>query len=186
LKSQQQKREVGLRRLRQPAQAGFAYLLVQFQLPYPPCRGSAMRAPYTQLYLHCVWATWDRLPLITPAIEARLYPAIVAKSHKLKCETIAIGGIEDHVHLLVRFPTTLTVATLLKEVKGASSHLVTHEITPDEFFKWQGAYGAFTVGKEGVDAATAYILNQKTHHAEEDLTIEWEQCELVDEGGNPC
>ncbi len=65
-----------------------------------------MRAPYTQLYPHCVWATWDRLPLITPNIEGRLYAAIAAKCLELKCDMIAIGGIEDHVHLLVRFPTT--------------------------------------------------------------------------------
>ncbi|MGH7463099.1 MAG: IS200/IS605 family transposase, partial [Longimicrobiales bacterium] len=101
-----------------------------------------MRAPYTQLYLHGVWATWDRLPLITQAVEARLYAAVAAKCHELKCEMIAIGGDMDHVHVLVRFPTTLAVATLLKEVKGSSSHLMTHEVTPNEFFKWQGAYGA--------------------------------------------
>ena len=86
-----------------------------------------MRAPYTQLYLHCVWATWDRLPLITPAIESRVYAAVAAKAHELKCEVLAIGGIEDHVHLLVRLPTTLTIADLLKGVKGASSHFVVHQ-----------------------------------------------------------
>jgi len=139
-----------------------------------------MRAPYTQLYLHCVWATWDRLPLITPAIEARLYAAIAAKCHELKCEMIAIGGAVDHIHLLVRFSTTLAVATLLKEVKGASSHLVTHEITPDEFFKWQGAYGAFTVSKDGVKAAAAYVNNQKAHHASKNLIADWEKCEIED------
>ncbi|HLF26224.1 MAG TPA: IS200/IS605 family transposase [Anaerolineae bacterium] len=116
-----------------------------------------MRAPYTQLYLHCVWATWDRLPLITPSSEARIYAATATKCYELKCEMIAIGGDADHVHLLVRLPTTLAVATLLKEVKGSSSHLVTHEITPNEFFKWQGAYGAFTVSKDAVKSVAAYI-----------------------------
>jgi REP element-mobilizing transposase RayT len=116
-----------------------------------------MRAPYTQLYLHCVWGTWDRLPLITPQVESRLYAAILAKCKELKCELIALGGVEDHVHLLVRIPTTLAVAALLKEVKGVSSHLMTHKITPDEFFKWQGAYGAFTVNKDGVETVAKYI-----------------------------
>lgn len=136
-----------------------------------------MRAPYTQLYIHCVWGTWDRLPLITPQVERRLYAAILAKCHELKCEMIALGGVEDHVHLLVRFPTTLAVATLLKEVKGSSSHLMTHEVTPGEFFKWQGAYGAFTVNKDGVKAVADYIHNQKTHHAEQRLVEDWERCE---------
>lgn len=141
-----------------------------------------MRAPYTQLYLHCVWGTWDRLPLIKPAIESRLYAAIAAKCHELKCDVLAIGGTEDHVHLLVRFPTTLAVATLLKEVKGASSHLMTHEVTPNEFFKWQGAYGAFTVSKSAVKSVTDYIINQKKHHAEKRLEEEWERCETEDTG----
>jgi putative transposase len=142
-----------------------------------------MRSPYTQLYLHCVWATWDRLPLITPQIQAQLYSAINAKSKELKCEPIAIGGDADHIHLLVRFPTTLSVAALVKEVKGASSHLVTHKITPAEFFKWQGAYGAFTVSKDVVERVTAYILNQKVHHAAYDLLEDWERCETEDGGG---
>lgn len=139
-----------------------------------------MRAPYTQLYLHCVWATWDRLPLITPIIGARLYAAIVAKCLELKCESIAIGGDVDHVHVLVRFPTTLAVATLLKEVKGSSSHLITHEVTPTEFFKWQGAYGAFTVSKDAVKGVATYIDNQKMHHAAKSLIGEWERCEIED------
>ena len=86
-----------------------------------------MRSRFTQLYLHSVWATWDRMPLLVPAIEQTVYAAILAKCRQLDCEPLAIGGMADHVHLLVRFPTTLTVADLVKEVKGATSHLVTHE-----------------------------------------------------------
>lgn len=140
-----------------------------------------MRAPYTQLYLHCVWATWDRLPLITPQIESQVYSAIQAKCKELKCDLIAIGGIEDHVHLLVRFPTTIAVATLVKEVKGASSHLTTHKITPNDFFKWQGSYGAFTVSKDAVKRVTEYVLNQKTHHADKTIFDDFEKCETENE-----
>lgn len=85
-----------------------------------------------------------------PQIERRLYAVILAKCHELKCEMVALGGVDVHVQLLVRFPTTLAVATLLKEVKGASSHFMTHEIPPGEFFKWQGAYCMFTVKKDEV------------------------------------
>ena len=134
-----------------------------------------MREPYTQLYLHLVWATWDRLPLITENIEPRIYAAIAEKCRELKCAPLAIGGIFDHVHLLTRFHTTVTVANLAKEVKGSSSHLVTHEIMPGSFFKWQGAYGAFTIRKSEVSRVAAYIQNQKQHHAENQLKLEFEQ-----------
>jgi putative transposase len=125
----------------------------------------SMRAPFTQLYVHLVWATWDRLPLVTPALQPRLYAALAAKCRELGCEPLAIGGIADHVHLLLRLATTVTVATVAKEVKGATSHLMTHEVVPDTFFKWQGAYGAFTVSKGDVPAVRAYIERQAEHHA---------------------
>lgn len=133
-----------------------------------------MRAPYTQLYLHVIWATWDRLPLISDDIEDPLYAAIAAKCRELKCEPIAINGVEDHVHLLVRFHTTVSVANLVKEVKGSSSHLVTHVLQPGEFFKWQGAYRAFTIRKSDVPVVKEYIINQKQHHSSFSAIAEWE------------
>jgi putative transposase len=80
----------------------------------------------------------------------------------LKCTVIAIGGVEDHVHLLVGFPPTLAVSELVKKVKGTSSHLVNSK--HDDFFKWQGAYGAFTVSQRSLDKVADYIRNQEMHH----------------------
>jgi putative transposase len=62
-----------------------------------------------------------------------MYAAIAEKCRELKCVPLAIGGISEHVHLLVRFYTTVAVTDLVKEVKGSSSHLVTHEINPEVF-----------------------------------------------------
>ena len=140
-----------------------------------------MREPFAQIYLHCVWSTWDRLPLITPDVERRLYGAILDKCRELKCIPIRIGGIEDHLHLLLRLPTTITVATWLKEVKGSSSHLMTHEIKPSEFFKWQGAYGVFSLGYDDIPTVKEYIRNQKKHHANHILRSELEKSEIADE-----
>ena len=140
-----------------------------------------MREPYTQLYIHLVWATWDKLPFITPEIEPRIYAAIAEKCRELKCMPLEIGGIADHAHVLVRFHTTVPIATLVKEIKGSSSHLVTHVIQPDEPFKWQGAYGAFTIRKSEVPTVKAYIQNQKKHHAENTLFPELEEVFEQDE-----
>jgi len=133
-----------------------------------------MRAPFTQLYVHLVWATWDRLPLISLAFEARLFAAMVSKCKELKCEVLEIGGEADHVHVLVRFTPTITVSDLVKEIKGSSSHLVTHEITPNDFFKWQGAYRAFTVSPGDLERVRHYIRLQKAHHRDLTLLEEWE------------
>lgn len=141
-----------------------------------------MKRPYTQLYLHYVWATWDRLPLLTPAVERAVYAAIFGKCEELNCVLLAIGGMMDHVHLLVRPSTTISVANPIQEFKGSSSHLITHEITPGEFFKWQGCYGAFTVSKADAPEVRKYIERQKEHHTQNQVNLDWEcvENELTD------
>lgn len=134
----------------------------------------SMRAPFTQLHVHLIWSTWDRLPLISPAIEAPLYATLATKCRKLKCAPLAIGGVSDHLHLLVRLDPAVAVSRLVQELKGSSSHLITHEIAPEEFFKWQGAYRAFSVGSDAVPSVRKYIDNQKQHHADGSLLTDWE------------
>ncbi len=129
-----------------------------------------MRAPYAQLYLHLVWATWDRLPRITPELQPRIYSALHAHGTRLNADVLAIGGMSDHVHLLVRFPTTISISDLVQKLKGASSHLVTHVIRHPDPFKWQGGYGAFTLSRSLVPRVRAYVLNQERHHREGTLS----------------
>lgn len=133
-----------------------------------------MRAPFTQLYVHLVWSTWDRLPMITQAIKEPLMATIVAKCRELRVEPLAVGLMPDHAHLLVRLPSTLAVATLVKEIKGVTSHMVTHTIAPDAPFKWQGGYGAFTLAKDDVPVVEVYINNQDRRHDKSGIVEEWE------------
>ncbi len=133
-----------------------------------------MRRPNTKLCVHCVWSTADRLPLIQEAVEPQIVSAIAAKCVELKSTVIAIGGTRDHIHVLVAYPAALSVAKLVKEMKGASSHLMNHVIAPDEFFKWQGAYGAFTVSTDRVETVALYIRSQKQRHSKGHLDPEIE------------
>jgi|GEM_PF-4009767 len=73
-----------------------------------------MRASFTQLYLHYVWATWDRLSLITPDIQKEVYGVIIRESEELKCTVIAIGGIEDHIHFLTGFSFACVAANSIQ------------------------------------------------------------------------
>ena len=140
-----------------------------------------MRQTHHRLYVHAIWATWDRLPLITPEVEAALYSDIRIECAKLKAELVEVGGIEDHVHVIARFPPALCIADLLKQIKGASSHLITHRITGGESFKWQGAYAAFTVSERELPRIRAYVRNQKEHHRSGALLDEYE-IDVVDLG----
>src|SRR5256885_11569229 len=94
----------------------------------------------THLYVHFVWSTWDRLPLISPSLEASIHAAIAAKCRELKCVPLEVNGTENHVHVVARMHATVSVADLAKGMKGSTSHLTTHALRPDEFFKWQGSY----------------------------------------------
>ncbi len=107
--------------------------------------------------VHFVWATWDRQPLITPDIERDLWRYIGAVCADDKCEILAIGGMLDHVHLLVLLSNTVTLADLMKHVKGGSSAFVSDELRPGEWFKWQGSYGAFSVSRPQIDKVVQYI-----------------------------
>ena len=121
-----------------------------------------MREPFTQLYVHLVWATWDRAPLITAEVLEVIDRAIRHECVQLGADVVAFGGVADHVHLLVRIPARLSVTELVKQVKGASSHLLNNRLKIP--FKWQGGYGAFTVSKSALPRARAYVLNQQQHH----------------------
>jgi REP element-mobilizing transposase RayT len=123
-----------------------------------------MATTFTQLYLHLVWSTWDRYPILTDKIRPEVYRAIAAECARQRAELIALGGIDDHVHLLVRMPTTLSPADLAKQVKGSSSHLVNHAEGRVPFFRWQGGYGAFSISKNHVARIREYVLNQEEHH----------------------
>ena len=136
-----------------------------------------MHEPYTQLHLHLVWATWDRQPIILPEWKAAISACIQAECREMKVTVIAQYAMPDHVHLLVRFPTTVTVAAIAKQVKGASSHLITHRVAPGEWFKWQGSYGAFAVSKRELPCVQTYIRDQEQHHRHQTLNQEWEELE---------
>ncbi len=142
-----------------------------------------MRRNKLALYLHLVWATWDRLPLITSSIERRLYRNIENEARKMGCTVLALNGTLDHVHLVISFPATVTIANLVKQVKGVSSHFVNETLQPEAQFKWQGGYGAFTVSRWDLPKIVRYVKRQKEHHAEDDLWSELEEAFEVVEAG---
>src|SRR5438105_7646781 len=104
-----------------------------------------MRKNKIRVYVHFVWATWDRLPIIRPEFERELYRYISTVCRDDKCDVLALNGMEDHVHLLVSLAPTISMAGLMKDVKGGSSRFVSEELAPGEWFQWQGHYGAFSV-----------------------------------------
>ena len=129
-----------------------------------------MRRSGIAVYVHLIWATWDRLPLLKQDVERAIHRSIAATCRDLRAELVAVGGVEDHVHLLVGLPATVSIAELVGKVKGASSHLATHRLLSNgEFFKWQGAYGAVSISPRHLSKVADYIARQREHHAANSL-----------------
>jgi putative transposase len=116
-----------------------------------------------EVFLHIVWATWDRAPLLTREVRERVYLCMREEGARVKAEIIALGGIEDHVHVLLRLPATISIADLVKQLKGSSSHLANHEVLP-RGFKWQGGYSASSISPRYVHRVRDYVLRQEEHH----------------------
>lgn len=116
------------------------------------------------LYLHLVWATWDREMWITPDIERTVYRIIVSQIHETGCRIMAINGMPDYVHIMIRLGTTISVSELVKKTKGVSSRLINQLSLIDDHFKWGYGYGAFTVSRWDTAKILSYIQNQKEHH----------------------
>ncbi len=133
-----------------------------------------MRTDKIELYVHLVWATWDRLPMIIPEIERALYRSIGDIAQTLGCQVLAINGMPDHVHVLLRIPATLSVSKLVQQLKGYSSRFVNDQLQLDYRFKWTGYYGAFSVSRWDVPKIMAYINGQKERHNADELLPELE------------
>jgi len=119
---------------------------------------------YVSSYHHCVFSTKDRRPIITPALQERLWPYLGGIARENKMTAIEIGGVQDHVHMLLSLPSTMPVAKALQLIKGGSSKWV-HDSFPDQrFFGWQTKYGSFSVSVSQLNKIIEYIRGQPEHH----------------------
>ena len=112
---------------------------------------------FVSCLMHCVFSTKERRRLITPEMQSRLYPYLggIARENKMKAPSV--GAVEDHVHLLLSVPSTLSIAKSVQLLKGNSSKWV-HETFPTQrLFEWQEGYGAFSVAISGVGDTIRYI-----------------------------
>jgi len=139
--------------------------------------------PFYRLYYHLVWAVKNRENLLQPEIEKRLYAYLVNKGREIGIYTYAVNGCYDHIHLVVSIPPKLSVATVVKRLKGASSHNLNHRLGGfDGSFAWQRGYGALSVGERQRSIAEAYVRKQKEHHQAQTTNAWLERYTEFDEG----
>jgi len=123
-----------------------------------------MANTFTSLHYHIVFSTKSRERWISQDIEARVWAYLggIARENDLKA--LCIGGVEDHVHMLLGLPPTVTVSEAMKRIKGGSSGWMKETFPGCQGFAWQDGYGAFTVSKSQVPEVERYIRDQREHH----------------------
>jgi len=131
-----------------------------------------MPGTYSQLLIHCVFATKHRKESLTAAFADRVYGYIGGIVRAESASLLCIGGMPDHVHMLIRWRTDVAVADLVRQIKSRSSRWIHETFVELGTFAWQEGYSAFTVSPSQEAVVRRYILNQAQHHLKEDFKTE--------------
>jgi putative transposase len=138
---------------------------------------------YVSSYYHCVFSTKERRPLIPPGLQERLWPYLGGIARQNDMKAIEIGGVVDHVHILLSLPSTLSIAKAMQLIKGGSSKWVHDSFPEHRLFGWQVKYGAFGVSVSLLDKTIQYIQTQAEHHRK--MTFQEEFLALLKKHGIP-
>ena len=131
-----------------------------------------MAHTYCSSLFHCVFSTRERGKVIAPELQDRLWAYMGGIARENGMVALGVGGTEDHVHLLLSLPSTMTIAGAMQKIKGGSS-LWLHETCGLTGFEWQKGYGAFSIGVSQMAATVAYIAGQAEHHRKRDFQAEF-------------
>lgn len=115
-----------------------------------------------EIYIHLIFSTKGRLPLIPDTMENRLYGYLGGIARKRNVPILKINGTNDHIHILLKMHACVELSVLLKELKSYSSGWMKKQGYQD--FGWQEGYGAFSCSVNHVETLSKYIDNQKEHH----------------------
>lgn len=123
-----------------------------------------MANTYTSLSYHFVFSTKNRERWITTDIEERLWAYLGGIARENKMTAVQVGGVEDHVHILITAPAVLSPSKIAQLLKGGSSAWIHTNFPQFKSFKWQDGYGAFSVSRSSLPDVISYIQNQREHH----------------------
>jgi putative transposase len=131
-----------------------------------------MASTYLGLHYHLVFGTKDRMPLISSSWRPRLHDYLGGTIRSLGGVPEAVGGIADHVHLLVGLQATHCLADFVRDLKKAATNWV-HETLHQDKFAWQTGDAAFSVSSTSREAVRDYIARQEDHHRTKTFREEW-------------
>ena len=126
-----------------------------------------------KVYLHIVFHTKNSSPTVASEHLERLHQYVGGLVNTTGCQVLCVGGTENHIHALMMFSRTETIAHVVEEMKRNSSRWIKTLSPYYEKFAWQGGYGVFSVSQSQVDTVVAYIKNQAEHHKKQSFRNEY-------------
>ncbi len=125
-----------------------------------------------KVYLHIVFSTKNREPILADDWREELFRVLGGSANNLGCQSLRVGGVADHVHMLIVLGRTVTIADAVGKVKSTSSLWVNQTRGLPAPFHWQNGYGAFSVSQSNMESVREYIRRQPEHHARQSFQDE--------------
>ncbi len=130
---------------------------------------------YTKIWIHLVWATKRREPVLTKSIRLKLFPHMRENAREKDIHVDFINGYVEHVHVLISLNANQCISKIVQLLKGESSYWINkNNITPEKF-EWQDDYFAVSVSESDVNKVRQYIKNQEQHHLNKSFQFEYEE-----------
>lgn len=129
-----------------------------------------MPQSYSSIWVHIIWSTKNREPILSPTLKAELFKVINDITHDHEIYLDCINGVEDHVHLLIRLRTDQSVADVVKTIKGNSWEHFKND--SEKYVTWQDGFAVFSVSPDQLKNVRSYIYNQERHHRDKSFSDE--------------
>lgn len=123
-----------------------------------------MANTYSQLYIHIVFSVKFRQKIIEKSWREELYKYICGIVNNKKQKVYAIGGVADHIHILISIDPSVSISDLVRDIKVNSTKWINDRNFSKKKFLWQEGFAAFSCGQRNLDQLIAYINNQEEHH----------------------
>jgi len=117
-----------------------------------------------KIYVHAIFSTKNREPVLAEGWREELFCVLGRAANNLGCQSLIVGGVAEHVHLLFQLSRTLAIADAIGKIKSTSSLWIGQTQAELSGFHWQAGYAVFSVSQSNVEAVRAYIRNQPEHH----------------------
>jgi REP element-mobilizing transposase RayT len=129
-----------------------------------------------KVYVHAIFSTKNREPILADEWRDELFHVLGGTANNLGCQSLIVGGVADHVHLLFQLGRTVTISDAVGKIKSMSSTWINQSRGLPAPFHWQSGYAVFSVSQSNVEAVREYILRQPEHHKKQsfqDEVREW-------------